>query len=168
MKITKKGVLDLGIFDRIVALLGERGQRELTDFLKLNKTAFTDWKSGKSNSYRKYLIEIAEFFNVSIDYLVYGKEFHTTELKADEREILDIYNNLSETNKERLKERAVVLSEIESSDMHEHIKPEITDNRINMNTTARVVARSTDNAPPRIVTGDFSDIIDAPDSTDEY
>ena len=64
----------MDILDRIISLLGKKEQRELTDYLGLKKTAFSDWKSGKSNSYRKYLIEISEFFNVSIDYLVYGKE----------------------------------------------------------------------------------------------
>ncbi len=62
----------MDILDRIIDLLGDNDQKKLTDYLHLKKTAFTDWKSGRSNSYRKYLIEIAEFFGVSIDYLVYG------------------------------------------------------------------------------------------------
>ena len=62
------------IINRISYLLAGREQRELTNYLGLNSVAFSEWKSGKSKSYRKYLIEIAEFFNVSIDYLVYGKE----------------------------------------------------------------------------------------------
>ena len=64
----------MSILDRIVELLGEQDQKKLTDYLHLKKSAFTDWKSGKSNSYRKYLIEISEFFGVSIDYLVYGND----------------------------------------------------------------------------------------------
>lgn len=64
----------MSILDRIVELLGEQDQKKLTDYLHLKKSAFTDWKSGKSNSHRKYLIEISEFFGVSIDYLVYGND----------------------------------------------------------------------------------------------
>ncbi len=64
----------MDILDRISALLGGREQRELTNYLGLKSVAFSEWKSGKSKSYRKYLIEISEFFGVSIDYLVYGKE----------------------------------------------------------------------------------------------
>lgn len=63
----------MDILDRIIMLMGSRDQKELTKYLQLNAVAFSDWKSGKSNSYKKYLIEIAKFFNVSIDYLVYGK-----------------------------------------------------------------------------------------------
>ncbi len=52
----------MDILDRITMLLGNREQKELTNYLKLNNVAFSEWKSGKSKSYRKYLIEIAEFF----------------------------------------------------------------------------------------------------------
>lgn len=64
----------MDILDRITELLGNTEQQKLTDYLKLQKSAYTDWKAGKSKSYRKYLIEIADFFNVSLDYLVYGKK----------------------------------------------------------------------------------------------
>ena len=62
----------MDILDRISMLLGDRDQKELTEYLGLKSAAFSEWKSGKSKSYKKYLIEIAEFFNISIDYLVYG------------------------------------------------------------------------------------------------
>lgn len=96
----------MDILDRITMLLGNREQQELTEFLRLKKTAYTDWKSGKSKSYRKYLIEIAEFFNVSIDYLVYGKDAQTTiQLTADQQELLEKYKKLSEREQGRILER---------------------------------------------------------------
>lgn len=45
-------------------------QIELTNHLGLSKNIFTDWKSGKNTSYMKYLPQIAEFFGVSVDYLI--------------------------------------------------------------------------------------------------
>lgn len=85
----------MDILDRISTLLGDREQRELTNFLGLKSVAFSEWKSGKSKSYRKYLIEIADFFNVSLDYLVYGKEPQATtnELTQNENELLEIFKN---------------------------------------------------------------------------
>ena len=86
----------MDILDRISKLLGNREQQELTNYLGLKKTAFSDWKSGKSNSYRKYLIEIAEFFNVSIDFLVYGKEkSSSSELSEEEQECLSVFRELT-------------------------------------------------------------------------
>lgn len=106
----------MDILDRISMLLGSREQRELTSFLGLKSVAFSEWKSGKSKSYRKYLIEIADFFNVSLDYLVYGKEKSSpmVDLTADEQEMLYIYKGLSDINKVRVKERATVLAELEN------------------------------------------------------
>jgi transcriptional regulator with XRE-family HTH domain len=61
----------MNTLDRIMSLIAERGieQQKLADYLGINKQVITDWKSGKSKSYNKYLGKIAEFFNVSSDYL---------------------------------------------------------------------------------------------------
>lgn len=60
------------ILDKISYLLKEkkRKQKELTDYIGISKYNYTDWKAGKSNSYMKYLPQIAEFLDVSLDYLV--------------------------------------------------------------------------------------------------
>lgn len=61
----------MSTLDKILALIEERGiqQQDLSDFLGINKQVITDWKSKKSKSYTKYLGKIAEYFNVSSDYL---------------------------------------------------------------------------------------------------
>ena len=46
-----------------------KSQKELCDFLGIKKSNFSDWKKGKSRSYKKYLPEISKFLNVPIDYL---------------------------------------------------------------------------------------------------
>ena len=60
------------ILDKISCLLKEKNkkQKELTDYIGISKNNYTDWKSGRSNSYMKYLPQIAEFLDVSLDYLV--------------------------------------------------------------------------------------------------
>ncbi len=99
----------MDILNRIVELLGNREQKELTDFLGLTKAAFSDWKSGKSNSYKKYLVEIAMFFDVSIDYLVYGKK---QEISEDEMEIINCYRDLSDQGKEYIKQQIFMAKEV--------------------------------------------------------
>lgn len=108
----------MDILDRITMLLGDREQKELTNYLKLNNVAFSEWKSGKSKSYRKYLIEIAEFFGVSIDYLVYGKEKSspTEQLTDDEQRLLTYYKQLSDIDKGIVIGRAEALVEQEQSE----------------------------------------------------
>lgn len=65
----------LDILELISQLLTDQNktQKELCDFIGINGNVFTAWKSGKNKSYTKHLSKIAEFFGVSVDYLL-GKE----------------------------------------------------------------------------------------------
>lgn len=58
--------------EKILSLIQERGieQQKLAAHLGINKQTISDWKSGKTKSYTKYIDKIAEFFNVSTDYLL--------------------------------------------------------------------------------------------------
>lgn len=58
--------------NKIMMLLEQNNlsQKELTDYLKLDKSTFSAWKNGKSKSFYKYLSQIADFLNVSTDYLL--------------------------------------------------------------------------------------------------
>lgn len=66
------------VLTRILALLDEKHiqQKELSNYLGLSKCAMTGWKNGNNNSYMKHLPKIAEFFEVSVDYLL-GREAAT-------------------------------------------------------------------------------------------
>lgn len=58
--------------DTIKALLKseKKTQQELCQYLGVSKQAFTEWNGGRNTSYKKYLPQIAEFFDVSVDYLL--------------------------------------------------------------------------------------------------
>ncbi len=47
-------------------------QKQLCEFLGVCESKFSDWKKGRIKSYNKHLPKIAEFFDVSLDYLVKG------------------------------------------------------------------------------------------------
>ena len=73
----------------ISQLLDEKNisQQELCTFLGIGKQAFTNWKSGHTKSYKKYLPQIADFFGVSVDYLL-GKEEKKEKLPATNEEFI--------------------------------------------------------------------------------
>ena len=58
--------------DNVITLLKQKGQsqKNLCDYLGISKNVFTDWKSGRNKSYMKYLPKIADYFGVSVDYLL--------------------------------------------------------------------------------------------------
>ena len=65
----------MDVLNKIIQLLKENNkkQMDLTDYLGISKNAFTNWKIGDNSSYMKHLPKIAEFFGVSVDYLL-GRE----------------------------------------------------------------------------------------------
>lgn len=58
--------------DRMQALLKvqNKTQKELCDYLGITKGTYSNWKNGLSESYKSFILEIADFFGVSTDYLL--------------------------------------------------------------------------------------------------
>lgn len=57
-------------------LRDERGMKD-SDVVKgtgITKSTFSDWKNGRSNPKNEKLQKIADFFGVTLDYLLTGKE----------------------------------------------------------------------------------------------
>lgn len=102
MRQTKKKVVKNPIVERIIDVLNLRSisQNELIEHLGLGNGAFTRWKYDGGKSYMKYIDEIADFLNVSKDYLLYGTNDGNTELQLLPSEI-DTYKKLRELTEEQ-------------------------------------------------------------------
>lgn len=90
----------MATFNRIVELLKEQNktQKQLMEYLGLGKTAFTGWKSGTTTSYKKYIGQIADFFDVSIDYLMCNTDIKAKQnpsLTDEQRELIEAYEAAS-------------------------------------------------------------------------
>ena len=74
------------------------------------------WRKGEKLPGAENLLTIANYFGISVDYLLTGKEKSspTNQLTADEQELFKIYKGLSIENKARVRERATVLAELET------------------------------------------------------
>lgn len=91
------------VLNNIISELKQKNkkQKDLTDYLGLTKNVFTDWKSGKNKSYMKYLPQIAEFFGVTVDYLLNAEEnkkspdnSQNSELSERDRDAARLYRAL--------------------------------------------------------------------------
>ena len=60
------------VLKRIVDLIGPRhgASKSLADYLGIHPNVITNWKNGRNKSYRGYLPQIADYFGVSVDYLL--------------------------------------------------------------------------------------------------
>lgn len=158
-------------------LLGNREQKELTKYLGLNSVAFSEWKSGKSKSYRKYLIEIAEFFNVSIDYLVYGKGKNASmeHLSENEQEMLDVFSKFDPIEQAKLIGKLEGLYRYKQIKQNKQLEKSENSTAKSINKTensnlqeAQIASRSKyNNILERTVVDDYSEVFDAPDVTDK-
>lgn len=80
---------------KISALLKQKNktQKDLTDFLGVHSNNFTNWKLGKNTSYLKYISQIAEYLDVSTDYLL-GTEQKEKSLSEKDKLIDEVSNML--------------------------------------------------------------------------
>ncbi len=97
----------MDILDRISDILVKQGkkQKELTAFLGVKESAYSEWRKGKSLSYKsKYINRIAEYLNVSPEYLLGHSDDVGTFAAGDVNaaELLNIYNKLSAVDRAKL------------------------------------------------------------------
>lgn len=90
----------------VFAMLLEINHVKASDVSKatgINATVFSEWKKGKSNPKSDKLQKIADYFGVTIEYLMTGKEPNDKEIflnKNDERDISkDLNRIMSEIKK---------------------------------------------------------------------
>lgn len=95
------------VLNKILLLLKEKkvDQRDLSDYLGLSKNTMTGWKNGNNKSYMKHLPKIAEFFDVSVDYLL-GKESPNIENSFTYALYDELAHDLSGEQLEQLKQYA--------------------------------------------------------------
>lgn len=83
---TKPPLQDFCILANIIEELKkqQKTQKQLCEYLGLTQNSFTEWKSGRGTSYKKYLPQIAKYLGVSVDHLL-GNSEHSTQNLSDEQ-----------------------------------------------------------------------------------
>lgn len=145
-------------YERFVQLCSENNEKPTTVLKKIGVSSgnLNNWKNGTSVK-SDILMQLSEHFNVSVDYLLGRTDTpnpnpsNNVTLSNDQNRLLQMYALLSDM------EKGEILGELKA----------MTANKRPIQ-TIRAVARSVDNRPPRLITGDFSDILDAPDISDKY
>ena len=78
--------------ERIFDLLQKRNieQKKFAEYLNIRQAAISEWKSGQSKSYNKYIDKIADYFDVSVDYLL-GKTAIKEKPSQDWKDKLQVF-----------------------------------------------------------------------------
>lgn len=90
--------------DRIDEKLKEKNLKRaaLCDELGLSSTSLTDWKRRGTIPAGDVCLKIADFLQVSFSWLVAGEEDSTVILSDDKKELLKMWGEVSEHDKEEL------------------------------------------------------------------
>lgn len=77
--------ISMTTIERIIKLLEDRGieQQQFASAIGVGKQKISEWKSGKTKSYMKYIDKIADYLSVSTDYLLGNNESDITEENAN-------------------------------------------------------------------------------------
>lgn len=95
-----------------------RDQKGVTDYAvakscHLGQSTFTDWKNGRITPNLKKMMKLADYFDVTIDYLVTGKirgDVPPVILSEDERELLAAFRKLNDDAKAFLLDNALLFA----------------------------------------------------------
>lgn len=90
-------------------------QAELCERLQIYKTTYTNYEQGKHTVPLDFALMLADFYDVSIDYIAGRTQFkhsmYREALSEDEQRLLEQYRRLSERNKGRVDQFVDQLSE---------------------------------------------------------
>lgn len=112
-------------FTRLQSLLDKSNMTysDLSKELEINKSTISMWKTGKVTPSTKMILKIAEYFNVSATYLMYGEE-----IEKKWTELMDTKEKIKNSSSETLKEFLAIIKNIiisnDKADIFTHIPEE--------------------------------------------
>ena len=96
------------VLERILECMGNKhgATKKLANYLDIHPNAVTNWKKGRTKSYKRYLKEIAEYFNVSVEYLEGKEDAHNllTNDNSDSLSLRTIFYIRNNLDKEKIAE----------------------------------------------------------------
>lgn len=142
----------MNFYDNLKHICEKKGLKVTPTVLSCGGTKgiLSGWKKGVfPNS--EIVMNLSVLLNVPTDTLLFGESKSLSlAFSEDKINLLEMYDMLSDM------EKGEILGELKQMTKKAQIH------------TAEVAARSTNKEKPKTVTGDFSDIFNAPDSTDDY
>ena len=102
------------ILERIDKLINERGIKRNTlskEIKEINHNTFYAWETRGTIPNGEILSKIADYFNVSVDYLLGREKPSATYFEGEHKELIELYEKLNATGKQKLLEYAEDLTD---------------------------------------------------------
>lgn len=98
MRYAKRELKTNDVVVRMEQIMKEKSisQRKLMLDLKLSSTSFTRWKYEGGKSYLRYIEQIADYLDVSVNFLLYGEEKLTiSDLSPQEVDLIKSFRSMT-------------------------------------------------------------------------
>lgn len=106
MRESKRKLTDDPVLLRILGLLKEKGktEKDMVEHLGIGNGAFTHWKYENQKSFHQHIRTMAEYLDVTPNYLLYGRdeEVNGDTLSASEIRLVRLYRQMGIGQKECL------------------------------------------------------------------
>lgn len=89
------------LLDRMKDIISKEGlkPKQVTAVLGISNSSFTDWSKGKGSPSINTLAKFADYFHVSLDYLVHGEDFSDSRIldfsNQKDKELLEKFHQLN-------------------------------------------------------------------------
>lgn len=77
-------------------------QKEIAEVLNITREAYCMYETGARKPHYEVLLFLADFYNISMDYLFERETFNGEFLSEKEKSLIEIYRNSDERGKETL------------------------------------------------------------------
>lgn len=100
------------IVERILDMVSKSGKmdKEIIKATNLSQTALSEWRNGRAYPSTTAIIELADYFNVSTDYILNGKDFEINDMAGLDPEW------------RKIREKIAAMSDIEKKECTAYIK----------------------------------------------
>jgi transcriptional regulator with XRE-family HTH domain len=105
------------MLNRILQVLGKKhgDTKKLAEYLGVSANSISDWKAGRVKSYIKYAPQIAEYYNVSLDWLSGNSDTIEKPVVPEGYELSDLDKKLFDVLPTMtVQEKLMILAQIEA------------------------------------------------------
>ena len=103
-RIVQGELADDPVLNRVLDLLKEKRhtEKDLAKHLGLSSSSSTGWKNRERKTFMRYIGPMAEYLNISTDYLLYGKDDETDggTMSPVERDLLKRFRQMDPEQRE--------------------------------------------------------------------
>lgn len=117
--------MDVGLIRSLAKIKGVNSLKKLESLLDFGNGTIKKWEKQSPSIERVY--KVANFLNVSLDYLFTDKESSPSELSDDERKLLEYFKELPPQEQGRLVGRVELLAEYYSNKISQQNNPVVED-----------------------------------------